>query len=194
MQYYPMFAQSVICDQIEDEVDNQQLIKFAYNLAYNSPSRSFSNKGGFQSCFIDFEPEVQQLINQIEQTFSTIKEIYGLNDETRLSVDSMWVNVNPPFSYNSNHIHPGMFLSGSYYLKVPENSGSIYFINPSQLQPLFTRQDLIKQYNPQNSLRWSVPNTVGQLFIFPSWIEHGVSQNLSKEDRISIAFNIRIEQ
>jgi ectoine hydroxylase-related dioxygenase (phytanoyl-CoA dioxygenase family) len=32
----------------------------------------------------------------------------------------------------------------------------------------------------------------GTLIIFPSWLEHGVNQNLGNADRISIAFNINL--
>ena len=32
----------------------------------------------------------------------------------------------------------------------------------------------------------------GTLVIFPSWLEHGVNQNLGNADRVSIAFNINL--
>jgi uncharacterized protein (TIGR02466 family) len=30
----------------------------------------------------------------------------------------------------------------------------------------------------------------GRMYIFPSWLEHGVESNESDQDRISIAFNV----
>jgi uncharacterized protein (TIGR02466 family) len=187
-----MFAQAVIFNDIGEKVNNKVLLDFAQYKRTTSPSRFFSNKGGFQSEMVEYEEDVQQLIYEIEQHFPEIITAYGLKENVKLAVDSMWININPPYSYNSNHVHPGVFISGSYYIKVPNKSGSLYFVNPSQLQPLFTRQDLIKEYNPLNSLRWNVDPEPGQLLLFPAWIEHGVTQNLSEEDRISIAFNIRI--
>ena len=32
----------------------------------------------------------------------------------------------------------------------------------------------------------------GSLLMFPGWLEHGVTQNLSNEDRIVISFNLKL--
>ena len=34
----------------------------------------------------------------------------------------------------------------------------------------------------------------GSLFIFPGWLFHGVESNESNEDRIYMAFNLKIEK
>jgi len=31
---------------------------------------------------------------------------------------------------------------------------------------------------------------VGRMYVFPGWLEHGVEENLSDRDRISISFNV----
>ena len=37
---------------------------------------------------------------------------------------------------------------------------------------------------------WGFEPKENELFIFPSWLDHMVSQNLSNEDRISISFKL----
>jgi uncharacterized protein (TIGR02466 family) len=37
-----------------------------------------------------------------------------------------------------------------------------------------------------------IPPEAGALIIFPSWFDHGVNQNLSAEERISMSFNINL--
>ncbi len=54
------------------------------------------------------------------------------------------------------------------------------------MQPDFSERD---QMN--SPVQFIVPEA-GTLVIFPSWLEHGVNQNLSDADRISIAFNINL--
>ena len=37
-----------------------------------------------------------------------------------------------------------------------------------------------------------IPPEAGTLIIFPSWLEHGVNQNLSDAERVSMSFNINL--
>ena len=30
----------------------------------------------------------------------------------------------------------------------------------------------------------------GRMYVFPGWLEHGVEENLSDRDRVSISFNV----
>ena len=69
-------------------------------------------------------------------------------------------------------------------------SGDILFFDPRKqawvMQPDFSER------NQMNSSVHSISPEAGTLIIFPSWLEHGVEQNLSEADRISIAFNINL--
>ena len=79
-------------------------------------------------------------------------------------------------------------MSGVYYTRVPENSGAIYFNNP-------VGNDIGLSKFISNSLELKsfreYPAEEGELFLFPSWLDHGVLPNMNEnEDRISISFNV----
>jgi uncharacterized protein (TIGR02466 family) len=102
-----------------------------------------------------------------------------------------WVNVNRAGDRNLLHCHPGCFLSGTYYVKTPENmqGGEIVFRDP--------RGPAVAMYEtPGIELPWvgngvGIPfsPTMGQLLIFPAWLEHRVEPFTGDGERISIAFN-----
>ena len=35
-----------------------------------------------------------------------------------------------------------------------------------------------------------MPPEEGRMYVFPGWLEHGVEENKSDQDRVSIAFNV----
>ena len=43
---------------------------------------------------------------------------------------------------------------------------------------------------PHTSSTWSYPPQEGRLILFPAWLSHGVRENETDEDRISISFNL----
>lgn len=105
-----------------------------------------------------------------------------------LVFQGMWANRNGPGDYNTSHIHPNSFLSGCYYIKVPENGGNIEFTDPIGERAMFTypiRDEVT--YLPR---RLSYRCHEGLMVLFPSWLTHGVQPNRSQEMRMSIAFNI----
>jgi len=102
-----------------------------------------------------------------------------------------WVNVNPQHAYNQIHTHDEYDLSGVYYVKVPEpshkESGALQFLNPSYRGGPYS--ELFKAMNPST---FTVTPREGTMLIFPSAMPHWVLPNDENEDRISIAFNLRI--
>ena len=196
LNVYPMFAYLMANETLVD-VDNTKLLEYAYKLKNeNSYGRHHSNRLGWQSDYVEDAQELQDLLSAIKNTFiepeDALREMYGFKKNTGLFIDSAWININTPYSYNAPHSHPGSFLSGVYYVKVPENSGGLFFNSPSPVQGMYTPQHLIFHFSPHNCLKWNIPNQESQALIFPAWMEHYVSQNLSKEDRVSIAFNISV--
>jgi uncharacterized protein (TIGR02466 family) len=99
-----------------------------------------------------------------------------------------WANVNCKYAYNDVHNHPNAMLSGVYYVKAQADCGELALLDPRKqanvMLPGFSER------TPLNSPLQRFAPEVGRLVIFPSWLEHGVDQNLSDEDRISISFNI----
>ncbi|MCE8001084.1 MAG: hypothetical protein HEP70_19800 [Rhodobiaceae bacterium] len=109
-----------------------------------------------------------------------------------LKFAEMWANRNGPGDYNRAHVHPNAFLSGAYYVTLPRGAGDIEFYDPvreraMQALPLKSRTILNSQ-----SVEYECEE--GSLVIFPAWLQHAVGANNSSSDRISISFNMFIEQ
>ncbi len=45
-------------------------------------------------------------------------------------ITGCWVNINPKGGLNTRHTHPNNFLSGTYYVQVPEGANRIVFDDP----------------------------------------------------------------
>lgn len=106
----------------------------------------------------------------------------------------MWLNVNTPGASNDRHTHPGADLSAVFWVKTPKESGMIEFENPSHFVSFrlidSTQDDVKDPYNVSHSI-WVEPEE-GSTVIFPSYMLHRVMPNESKEDRISISWNMTI--
>lgn len=166
----------------------------AYRLQGQSEGRKKSNRLGWQSNDIQYDEDLDLLVSEINNKLTEIQKYCNIVDPNKLVMDNLWFNINSKYSYNRSHIHAKSFFSGVYYVKVPENSGNLNFRNPSNLQRLFVNEinDCLNEINNFTAQNWVIQPKNNMLVLFPSWLEHDVDQNLSDDDRISIAFNTRI--
>ena len=105
----------------------------------------------------------------------------------------MWAMVNGPGTYNKLHSHPHNFLSGAFYLQVPENSGKLTFHNPHPQSEVLS-PPVKKNQSIHLAPRVGWQPQVNDLLIFPSWLNHEVEINNSKKDRIMLSFNAKIQR
>jgi uncharacterized protein (TIGR02466 family) len=109
-----------------------------------------------------------------------------------------WSNINRLGDYHDLHNHPRSYLSGTYYVKMPSASAQETKSNRGDVRP-----GCITLYDPRpgvnmNSIRndpyvdpeFTVMPEPGLLLMWPSFINHFVHPNLSKETRVSLSFNI----
>ena len=156
-----------------------------------------SNVSGWHSdgnVFKRVEPGLKEICSFFVEACRPMLERYMSKEklkEKTLQLEG-WVNVNPPHSYNQMHCHDRFDLSGVYFVKIPErshtNSGALQFLNPSYRSGPYS--DLFNAMNPQ---AFTVRPTPGKMLIFPSTMPHWVLPNDEDEDRISIAFNLRMK-
>jgi|TARA_R100001530_G_scaffold66501_1_gene47560 uncharacterized protein (TIGR02466 family) len=149
--------------------------------------RIISNAGGYQSNLLDLKDEVLKPFRL--SLMKALKEYYPIYESNKnLRLQEYWFNINGHKAYNRLHAHAGAFISGVYYVKAPKDSGDIYFQRKTNLN-LF-KLDEVNKYNCEGYYEKPKENL---LLLFPSWCEHLVLGNNSKEDRISISFNFVTE-
>tara|TARA_R100000388_G_C7180912_1_gene128583 strand:- start:84 stop:677 length:594 start_codon:yes stop_codon:yes gene_type:complete len=168
------------------------LIDYAYDLKNKEPKGVlFSNCGGWQSsCFLVNNE------NDILQSF--LMDCLGEFPPIKKSVDlivSAWLNINPPNSFNSMHSHPDCNLAGVLWIKTPKDCGNIVFQSPFDFQIYKEVESYTEEFKSQNKYfhKYNFIPIEGRIMVFPSHLEHQVKPNESKEDRISVSFNIRLK-
>ena len=184
----PVFSFNVIND-------NNSLISYIEECSKNK-GRVLSNVGGWQSNDIVHDDMYRPLFKNISNEMIKLKEILKLKVNKKLVIDSAWSNINYYKDFNKTHWHPKAFLSGVYYIKAPENCGNIEFEHPG-LDCMYGCDWEIDNFedNETNTLMsktWIMPAKENILYIFPAWLKHSVTSNLSNEKRISLAFNTSI--
>ena len=172
-----------------DEIQNK-LINYVYDLRKIEPiGNTISNVGGWQSdCF--FVESNKNTLHNILRT--VIMNIPNIKKGIKMSI-SAWININPSGAFNSKHNHPNCDFSGVLWLKCPKNCGVISFENPNGFHTFNQINSYNEDFKDQINLHHTYwfPPVEGRVLIFPSHLEHQVEINKSKEDRISVSFNIR---
>lgn len=103
-------------------------------------------------------------------------------------VTGCWANVNPPGGHNPSHTHPNNYLSGVYYVSIPEGEGRIAFEDPRiQAQVMMPP---VTELTPYNGNMVTFEAKPGRLLVFPAWLGHSVPTNRSRHNRISMSFNL----
>jgi hypothetical protein len=87
-------------------------------------------------------------------------------------IEYLWFNISPPTAFHKWHHHAGASQAGVFYIKTPANCGNIEFRNKEKLL--------------------SIEPYAGLLLLFPPSLEHRTLVNKSNEDRITLAFNLRL--
>jgi uncharacterized protein (TIGR02466 family) len=105
-----------------------------------------------------------------------------------LSMTDCWANVMRAGAAHSLHLHPGSFISGTYYVEVPKGAGGLKFEDPRLGLHMAT-----PPRRPDASARLrsfvSLPAEAGDLVLFESWLRHEVPSARFEGERISISFN-----
>lgn len=100
-----------------------------------------------------------------------------------------WVNFNDNRSaVNYDHVHQDTY-SGVFYLKVPPKSGKLIVTNPG-MNPLWQGAMLTDKKNKFNADKLRLEPVEGNIFLWPSYLPHGVEPNDHDEERISVSFNV----
>ena len=151
----------------------------------DSRGKQASNYGGWQSkdFYVYQNTPLEPLMNFINSQIPSLCKTMGYSLKGR-KIANFWINVNPKYSYNLVHTHPGAKFSGVFYVNVNEHSGNFSFINPMQYQ---AASEVSTKYTCSQIQMYPKNN---DLLIFPGWIQHQVSANTSDEFRVSISFNI----
>ena len=189
-----LFPQQIAYDNIENFEDIQDsLVQWMYHYQKYNNNSKVSNKGGWQSAskqifsddgFRMFEEPIVSTIFKIAAEFKF---------DGSLNIVQMWMNINPPHSYNITHRHPGAQLSGVLWVKQTPEMGRFVFDNLDNRNIVLgskTDPDHLIEHKMCGEILPPYQNVT--ILLFPSEMSHRVEMNETNEDRLSISFNITV--
>lgn len=185
------------------EAINADLAARVRERASTHASVAKSNLGGWQSD-TDFEQwcgpaglAVLEAARRLGNVVTAVTEADGLKRTEVPWRVNVWANLNGPGNVNEMHTHAGAFWSGAYYVdtgEVPGEAagGEFEILDPRGVTPIMYAPHLKIAVSGclTAGLSEHLKPLPGQLFLFPSWLYHGVRPYLGTRTRISIAFNL----
>jgi len=121
-----------------------------------------------------------------ETIFNMCNNLFGKN-VTNIMLTNMWANIIKRGEYHLMHTHNEHTMSGAYYLQVPENSSQLYFRDPRPQGNSWSQKFIDK-----GNMRFYTPEE-GDLFLWPSFLDHGTTPHNNDEERIMISFDLRFD-
>lgn len=168
-----------LCQRLRDEDPN---------------GRQISNNGGWQSA--DFKGgdhnELSTLIDYILGASERCLGDYGYALGYKFKMLNLWFNVNGKGHSNQIHTHAGSFLSGTFYVTVPNNASDIVFYKNTSEDHIIASAAHIDTHTAISGATCRYPPRDGRMVLFPSYLPHGVLPSQTEEERVSLAFNLEI--
>ena len=200
---HPLFATSIWSFRVPSYgILNQKLKEYIYDMQKKSPEgvKRSNGKGWHSPDFNLNDKTVSLFCEKVDPIINSIVDALRWDTKNyRLNYGNIWTIINNKYSYNNVHHHGDSLLSLAYYVKTPKDGGGdIYFQDPryssiSRRPPLIDRnKDCTFGGKTHANHSYHITPEEGILIIFPSWMYHGVTQNLSDEDRIVISANINM--
>jgi len=105
-----------------------------------------------------------------------------MNLEIQLAVNKMEYGDS-----HQTHVHPGVLVTGTFYLSVPTGSSPLYVADPRTLKQMNTTPMAFETDYTADIIDIDIKE--GTLVIMEGYMGHGVRKNLS-EERIVLIFNL----
>lgn len=196
-----IFPTTILQRRLEGmEAVNRQIEALVLEIAGAEPNSTAgtTTEGGFQTRDDLFQRDNPGIAALKPHIFSAMQEYAGLMVRQELTrppekLDFLlwgWAVIYKAGHTQGLHVHPGANVSGVYYVSAPPatleqgDAGKISFYDP---RPRATMAQLPFQAN-----RHRIAPVPGDMYLFPSWLEHSVSAFQGDGMRICVAFNGRL--
>ena len=131
--------------------------------------------------------DFQDLVWCVRQAVAGILRFLRISYEA-FEITGCWATVLASGAEHRAHDHPNNFLSGVYYLRTQTGANTINFLDPRSQTGII--RPPVAELTAENTEQVVVRVKDGTLLLFPAYLRHSVDANASKEERISISFNI----
>jgi hypothetical protein len=154
-------------------------------LALGKPSRDISPLPEENSTWPEMQdlPQYQRIRKIVMEMAKRYQRRAGVPVDVvkkrRYSLFNWWA-VHFPGEFHAAHTHLGEYSVGVYYAQAEQRSGKIVFTDPRGIQIPFGQT-------------WEIRPRVGQLVLFPPWINHEVTnseESAGDPKRVALSINV----
>jgi len=114
----------------------------------------------------------------------------GIDRYQSLKIESSWVDILGPEGFQFAHNHSPSMVSGIYYHQSSREDGTLIFESPNIYFTTYEFPNNAAQCTKNLEFR---PKK-GRILLFPSWLTHFVDVNRSRDDQISLSFNLKLSK
>ena len=135
------------------------------------------------ACSLNYRKEFKELHEWFQECLDKVVKNVGYAFPFQSKITQSWANKAIGNQWHKGHMHPGSFISGSFYLTTGE--GETWFSIHDLWKPEYLHSA------DDRGTYYKSPSEAGKLIIFPGDIYHSVSGANTTEDnpRYTIAFN-----
>ena len=181
---------------LDTDIDNAPIAQLCNNLrAEDLEGRQISNNGGWQSKDFKLQDhdEFTNFVDTVtDMSLSCLKDYGFVDGAYKLEMLNGWFNVNQKGNSNQIHTHSGSFISGTYYVQAEQDQSELIFYKNFTEDFIISSAGQIENYTGISGATCRYPPRTGRLILFPSYVPHGVMPSTSDNERISLAFNMRM--
>lgn len=163
---------------------------YFYNLKYHDSDKFFSRS--INSKVLE-NTELVKFINEKLKDYC----VNALSTYQNLRITQSWcIKHHNRKSEIYNHTHTNSIVSGAYYIKCDSKSSPLILKSPSILSRSQIDWDKDSLLLKDQSWMWKnyeIFPQEGLLVLFPSNVEHSVSQSIDNDDRCVLSFNTWFE-
>lgn len=178
MNIIGLFPIPVFQNKINFNLDIDKLVQ-QLSFSDNEGGNSFSNQQYILN--IDELSELKKLIKESLQSYRD--NVINPEKKLQIYITNSWLNISKQGNKHHKHSHVNSLISGVYYVKTGSNDSITFYHNRYDQIKIYP-----KEYNIFNSDSWTIPVSSGDLLLFPSYLDHGVT-SCHNDIRISLAFN-----
>lgn len=138
---------------------------------------------------LEVKKEVMSHVN------SFVRHALKITPEIEFHITNSWVMKHHRGDWAPRHYHTNSLLSGIFYVRCDKDSGDLILRKSATHVNLFppTFEFKYLENNFFNSGYYEFTPQENEIFLFPSHLDHEVTESKSDRERICVAFNIWIK-
>ena len=188
MPIHPIFPQPVYFSKLERALTTEELKMID---AYKA--KTYKNKGNTTSNnnYILENKTLKNLKKDLHtKVMDYFNEVVCTSNSIIPSITQSWINYTETNQFHPRHFHSNSYVSGVFYIDAQKEVDSITFYKPNANETIRLN---VAKYNPFNAASCLFPVETGNIFLFPSFLIHGVNKKKGTNTRISLSFNVFIK-